>query len=152
MKHLFLIGVILSSLVNIGNENIAINEITRSENDKLYASSTNSKIDITLTKYNYYNYESLDISFNYVTNNLVVESEKACDIELTNTNIYNKHERSYNNKYLQYNKNKHYAYCECGAKTLLSHTVIVDSNNNRTCIYCNADLKSGGAGIVIPGF
>lgn len=86
MKHLFLIGVILSSLVNIGNENIAINEITRSENDKLYASSTNSKIDITLTKYNYYNYESLDISFNYVTNNLVVESEKACDIELTNVN------------------------------------------------------------------
>lgn len=86
MKHLFLIGVILSSLVNIGNENIVIDKITRSENDKFYASSANSKIDITLTKYNFYSNESLDISFNYVANNLVVESEKACDIELTYTN------------------------------------------------------------------
>lgn len=86
MKHLFLIGVILSSLVNIGNENIVTDKITRSENDKLYASSTNSKIDITLTKYNFYNNEPLDISFNYIANNLVIESEKACDIELTYTN------------------------------------------------------------------
>lgn len=90
MNHLFLMGVILSSLVSISNENIVINEITRSENDKLYASSANSKIDITLSKYSFYNNEPLNISFNYLANNLMIETEKICNAALTNIdNDYN---------------------------------------------------------------